>query len=125
MWSDAARASSLQARGGSFGGAGSAPATSGTSSIGPAGNVSGGSQGIQGRLAQAGANSRGQWAKGKAGKQPTQRVTITGPAHQQGVNAITPNMRSGGKPISTMPPAYYSNVARNSYGYGNAGMPGM
>lgn len=118
MWSDAARASSMQARMGQGG-----PASGGSAAVGPAGNVSGGGQGIQSRLAQAGANSRGQW--GGKSKGTHEHVTITGAAHQAGVNAITPNMKSGGKPLDSLPPAYYPNVASSSYGYGSAGMPGL
>lgn len=98
MWSDAARASSLQVRS-SGGGGGS----------------------LQGGLASAGASSRGAWGKGKTGKQPTQRVTISGEkapgtggrasvgaAHQRGVDGIKPNMGAN----------WSANVAANAYATG-------
>lgn len=119
MWSDAARASSMQSRGGSLGGGG---ATGGTAVAASAGNVSGGSQGIQGRLAAAGAGSRGQWSKAKG---THEKITIEGAAHQAGVNNIVRNIQAAGQPLNTLPPSYYPNVAKSSYGYGNSGMPGL
>lgn len=100
MWSDAARASSLQARSGG-GGGGS----------------------LQAGLASAGASSRGKWGTGKTGKQPPQKVTITGEkapatggrasvgpaAHQRGVDGIRQNMGAAN---------WSANVAANAYATG-------
>lgn len=95
MWTDAARMSSLQARGGQ------GAAQSGA---------------LQAGLAAAGATSRGKW--GRKSKQPPQRVIITGAkapptggsvggaAHQAGVSGIQPNMGASG------------NVAANAYASG-------
>lgn len=143
MWSDAARTASLQVRGGSSGGS---AALNGVAA--PVGQGSAQSGALQAGLAQAGAGSRGRWGAqtvggggrggggslgggGGSGQGTHTNVTITGDkgvaAHQTGVNGVQRNMTKAGRgaPLTTLPPAYYPNVANSSYGYGKSGMPGL